>query len=430
MKHLRGDWLKWVAAGFALAATASAEYELARAIGMDKVIAAAVPGALDAYVVRALRAHREVLTAVLAMVGVNAASHLVTAGVLAVDWRLITAVSAIAPLVLWRVHALGTPGQWRARKIWGVPKHVAVPDPDEHVSTPVTGCVLAHPECAGHDACTVYEKPSAEHVPGGACTCEHGMSTHNEHGCYSALCPCTYKRGTLPETVGTTPQVCSHGCTVWGDLGAHERAHESAGWADPSTFEEHVSTAVGVLDYVPREWVTPPVPEHIPDQLTTPCSVCLESVTFTAGQGWKHAAGSACLLADHEERLGPSVCSVCFEPVTEEHGNPCPVSIRMAPVVPEHAPDPVPGWDGTVTEHAPEKRERVLKAVPDLPDGYVHAVLRPGDDAYLEQARVLHARGTALRDWKPVLGVGTARAQRLRDYINSEHDASTEGGTE
>ncbi|HEY6020807.1 MAG TPA: hypothetical protein VIY48_13195 [Candidatus Paceibacterota bacterium] len=281
--HLRGDWLKWVAAGFALAATASAEYELARAIGMDKVIAAAVPGALDAYVVRALRAHREVLTAVLAMVGVNAASHLVTAGVLAVDWRLITAVSAIAPLVLWRVHALGTPGQWRARKIWGVPKHVAVPDPDGHASTPVTGCVLAHPECAGHDACTVYEKPSTD------------------------------------------------------------------------TFEEHASTALGVLDYVPREWVTPPVPEHIPD--------------------------------------------------------------------------PVPGWDGTVTEHVPEKRERVLKAVPDLPDGYVHAGLRPGDDAYLEQARVLHARGTALRDWKPVLGVGTARAQRLRDYINAEHDASTEEST-
>ncbi|HEY6020816.1 MAG TPA: hypothetical protein VIY48_13240 [Candidatus Paceibacterota bacterium] len=357
MKHLRGDWLKWVAAGFALAATASAEYELARAIGMDKVIAAAVPGALDAYVVRALRAHREVLTAVLAMVGVNAASHLVTAGVLAVDWRLITAVSAIAPLVLWRVHALGTPGQWRARKIWGVPKHVTVPDPDGHASTPVTGCVLAHPECAGHDACTVYEKPSAD------------------------------------------------------------------------TFEEHASTALGVLDYVPREWVTPPVPEHAPDQLTAPCSVCLESVTFTAGQGWKHAAGSACLLTYHEERLGPGVCSVCFEPVTEEHGNPCPVSIRMAPVVPEHIPDPVPGWDGTITEHVPEKRERVLKAVPDLPDGYVHAGLRPGDDAYLEQARVLHARGTALRDWKPVLGVGTARAQRLRDYINSEHDASTEEST-
>ncbi len=114
------DYLKWGAVACALVATASAEYALARAIGMNEWVAIAVPGALDAYVLRALRAHREVLTSVLAMVGVNAASHLVSAGVLAMDWRLITAVSAIAPLVLYRVHALGTPGEWRARKIWGV----------------------------------------------------------------------------------------------------------------------------------------------------------------------------------------------------------------------------------------------------------------------------------------------------------------------
>lgn len=143
MKHLPKDGLKWVAAAFALAATATAEYEIARAIGMNQWIAAAVPGALDAYVVRALRAHREVLMAVIAMVGVNAASHLVTAGILPVEWPLITAVSAIAPLVLWRVHALGTPGDWRARKIWGLSKaeHAAVlastePEHTEHGRAP------------------------------------------------------------------------------------------------------------------------------------------------------------------------------------------------------------------------------------------------------------------------------------------------------
>lgn len=295
-RHLRKDWLKWVAACFALVATASAEYELARAIGMDEWVAVAVPGALDAYVLRALRAHREVLTAVLAMVGVNAASHLLTAGHLYLDWPLITAVSAIAPLVLWRVHALGTPGEARRRALWGATTDTL----EEHASTD-TGCVLAHPECVGHDACTRYEKPSA----GGTCSVK--------------------------------------GCTVWGDLGAHERAHESAGWTEPSTFEEHASTAVGVLDYVPREWVTPPVPEH--------------------------------------------------------------------------APGPVP-----------EKPARILKAVPDLPDGYVSTGLRPGDAAYLQQARMLHARGTALRNWKTVLGVGTARAQRLRDHIESEHASTCECG--
>lgn len=171
MKHLPKDKLKWAAAAFALVATATAEYELARAIGMNQWVAAAVPGALDAYVVRALRAHREVLTAVLAMVAVNAASHLVSAGVLKVEWPLITAVSAIAPLVLWRVHALGTPGQWRARKIWGDehtehidvhastdPEHGRAPDNPEPPGTREhpEGCVHGHAECDGERACTVY----------------------------------------------------------------------------------------------------------------------------------------------------------------------------------------------------------------------------------------------------------------------------------
>lgn len=104
MKH---DYLKWGALAAALVATASAEYELARAVGFNQWVAAAVPAALDLYTVRALRAHREVLAAVAAMIGVNAASHLVTTGLLPVNVWLVVAVAAIAPLVLWRVHSLG-----------------------------------------------------------------------------------------------------------------------------------------------------------------------------------------------------------------------------------------------------------------------------------------------------------------------------------
>ncbi|MFI8483851.1 hypothetical protein [Streptomyces rubrogriseus] len=100
------DYLKTGALLAALVATASAEYELARAVGFNQWVAAAVPGALDIYTVRAMRAHRDVLAAVAAMIGVNAASHLVTAGLLPVDWPLVVAVAAIAPLVLWRVHRL------------------------------------------------------------------------------------------------------------------------------------------------------------------------------------------------------------------------------------------------------------------------------------------------------------------------------------
>lgn len=116
------DALKWLSVGAALAATATAEYNLAVEIGMNEYVAAAVPLALDAYVLRALQRGKEVFTSVLAMVAVNAASHLEHAGMIPMDWRLTTAVSAIAPLVLWRVHALKT---GRARS---TTEHERVPD--------------------------------------------------------------------------------------------------------------------------------------------------------------------------------------------------------------------------------------------------------------------------------------------------------------
>lgn len=109
------DALKWVSVAAALAATATAEYNLAVQIGMHEWVAPAVPVALDAYVLRALQRGREVFVSVVAMVGVNAASHLEHAGMIPLDWRLTTAVAAIAPLVLWRVHALKTSTD-RARK--------------------------------------------------------------------------------------------------------------------------------------------------------------------------------------------------------------------------------------------------------------------------------------------------------------------------
>ncbi|SFD61925.1 hypothetical protein [Streptomyces aidingensis] len=103
---MKRDVLGWAALGAAIVVTASAEYQLARACGFGTVVAAGVPAALDIYAIRALRAHRDVFAVVLAMIAVNAAAHLVAAGLLPVTWHLVTAVSAIAPLVLWRVHAL------------------------------------------------------------------------------------------------------------------------------------------------------------------------------------------------------------------------------------------------------------------------------------------------------------------------------------
>lgn len=103
---MKRDPLLWAALFAALVVTASAEYELARACGFGSVVAGAVPAALDVYAVRALRARRDVAAVVLAMIAVNALSHLVSAELLDVSVPLVVAVSAIAPLVLWRVHAL------------------------------------------------------------------------------------------------------------------------------------------------------------------------------------------------------------------------------------------------------------------------------------------------------------------------------------
>lgn len=119
---MKNDYLKWGALVFALVATASAEYELARAVGYNQWVAAAVPGALDVWTVRAMRQHRDVLAAVVAMILVNAASHLVTAGLLPVSVPLVVGVSAIAPLVLYRLHAITGPA---AAVVDTEPVHVA-----------------------------------------------------------------------------------------------------------------------------------------------------------------------------------------------------------------------------------------------------------------------------------------------------------------
>jgi hypothetical protein len=100
------DLLAWAALLAALAVTASGEWALARQCGMGSIVAAGVPASLDIYAVRAMRAKRDVPAVVAAMIAVQAAAHLVASGHLTVSPALVVAVSAIAPLVLWRVHRL------------------------------------------------------------------------------------------------------------------------------------------------------------------------------------------------------------------------------------------------------------------------------------------------------------------------------------
>ncbi|MFE4692914.1 hypothetical protein ACFRH6_23040 [Streptomyces sp. NPDC056749] len=127
---MKRDYLAWAALAAALVVTASAEYALARAAGFGQWTAAGVPAALDIYAVRAMRAHRDVPAVVTAMILVNAAAHIVEAGLLAVSWHLVVGVSAIAPLVLWRVHRL-------AEQPVVSPVEAAVEQPVEVTAPPV-----------------------------------------------------------------------------------------------------------------------------------------------------------------------------------------------------------------------------------------------------------------------------------------------------
>ncbi|WP_435272213.1 hypothetical protein [Streptomyces parvulus] len=100
------DPLGWIAMLACIGVTAHGEWSLAVACGYVPAVAAGLPIAIDAYAIRAMRAGREILAPVLLMIATNAAAHLLQGGMLTVAPWLVVLVSAIAPVVLWRVHAL------------------------------------------------------------------------------------------------------------------------------------------------------------------------------------------------------------------------------------------------------------------------------------------------------------------------------------
>ncbi|MFF3464950.1 hypothetical protein [Streptomyces sp. NPDC002619] len=106
---LKRDLLGALALLAALVATASAEYALARAAGYGQWVAGCIPAALDVYALRAFSVKRDVPAVVVALITTNALAHLVSSHLVPVSVPLVVAVSAIAPLVLWRVKALSAP---------------------------------------------------------------------------------------------------------------------------------------------------------------------------------------------------------------------------------------------------------------------------------------------------------------------------------
>lgn len=154
----RQDWVLGAQLGCALVVTFHAEYTLALAAGVNEYVALAVPGALDLYVIRALQKHRDVLLAVLVMVAANVASHLVSAGIVPVNWAVYSAVGGTVPLLLWRGHAL--------RYMTGT-RTGAVSAPVPETGTPVPAAVpAAVPEGVPVQVSEVQPVPAPLWAPG------------------------------------------------------------------------------------------------------------------------------------------------------------------------------------------------------------------------------------------------------------------------
>ncbi|QQM41970.1 hypothetical protein [Streptomyces liliifuscus] len=101
-------WIRRTSTAAGLAYTAIAEYELARRLGAQQPIAVMLPLSLDCYVIAALKWFRafDVALSLILMCAAQVAAHALDAGVVKVSLELVTVVSILVPVALWRTHAL------------------------------------------------------------------------------------------------------------------------------------------------------------------------------------------------------------------------------------------------------------------------------------------------------------------------------------
>ncbi|MFJ7242823.1 hypothetical protein ACIQWB_37680 [Streptomyces olivaceus] len=104
-------WLTRGSVASGIAFTATAEYDLALALGASRPVAVMLPLALDLYVIAALRWFRRADIALsLALMGAaQVAAHLLSAGVMTINTPMVTVVSLLVPVSIWRTHALARP---------------------------------------------------------------------------------------------------------------------------------------------------------------------------------------------------------------------------------------------------------------------------------------------------------------------------------
>ncbi|MEW2518148.1 hypothetical protein [Actinacidiphila alni] len=103
-----GVWLTRLSLLAGVAFTATAEYQLARALGATQPIAGMLPVAVDAYVVAALQYFKraDIALSLLLMSAAQVAAHLLDAGVMRVNVPMVVVVSLLVPVAIWRTHAL------------------------------------------------------------------------------------------------------------------------------------------------------------------------------------------------------------------------------------------------------------------------------------------------------------------------------------
>jgi len=101
--------LRWVALGAAELLAAHGEYDMATRIGVTPWLAWLFPIGLGvyAYCAFATRSRADVRAALGLMIACQALAHLLAVDVLPRHWTLVVTVSAVAPIICWRVHHLG-----------------------------------------------------------------------------------------------------------------------------------------------------------------------------------------------------------------------------------------------------------------------------------------------------------------------------------
>lgn len=221
----RQDWILWGALGCVLVGTAHAEYTLARATGVHELIAAAVPGALDLYVIRALQVRRDVFMSVAVMVAVNVTSHLVSASVLPMHWSIISAVGALAPLILWRVHTLWyRRSRTRDEILWNEPAPADKCDGCEHRAHHAND----DPACTAPDCMCGHPvpKPDAVSAP------EPFVCSRGHVDCHTPV-SCTYGPDALGDASEVPPFMHTLNLPEWGQCPRCWQFYpESAGHTD------------------------------------------------------------------------------------------------------------------------------------------------------------------------------------------------------